>query len=313
MAGQVVQAIIVPENGNLELLKEIFGNDFDKIRTDMAEKDGDGTSVIYYQAQKSTIPKLGTPVAVGSSGVKVCAGQLSQDVGPTETVATFSLPVIEVAETPAQHESANYGLSDLATRFLGELKKLERRLLDEVKGLVAEKKVKDAEVEIEIETQSDEGKSAITGGEPMSEKEFVTKEDLQAALQPLAEKAEAMTEGLESIKGIAEAVKGIQEKLNTEPEGKTPETNADVNADPTKAASVDAAEVLKGFTDKIAILETDLTAAKSALEDQVGKINALQHAGGQHVEVEDAVKKAANDPKSASLINQHFAAVGWAN
>jgi hypothetical protein len=380
MAGQVVQAIIVPENGNLELLKEIFGNDFDKIRTDMAEQDGDGTSVIYYQAQKSAIAQLGKPVAVGSSGVKICTGKID---GESKAAATpvLAMPLEGVAATSeypitfgcllddeywrfnnlvwsafsqtassveqrrqiimtaldafraflenlltqtaeialvvpksakrneGDTEGNSYGLSDLATRFLGELKKSERRTLDEVKGLVAEKKVKEAE--IETETQPDEGKSANTGGEPMSEKEFVTKEDLQAALQPLAEKAEAMTEGLESIKGIAEAVKGIQEKLSVEPEGKTAEPNADSNADTAKAASVDAAEVLKGFTDKIATLETDLTAAKSALEDQVGKINALQHAGGQHTEVEDPARKAANG-EAKSVMNVVFADRGWA-
>lgn len=352
-AGQVVQAVIVPEGGNLELLREIFGEDFDKIRTDMAEVDG--TSVVYTQAQKDRFANISDPWDVGDTGIKICTGVLSESaqkemveslpILPLEQVAGLQVneyPVtygemlrdqmwrcqdiiygaisqagatveqrrvivvaavdalkafletllvattnmtVEIPKASGRDEGQQYGFSDLSTRLIGEWKKLEKRLLGQVKPDVQN-----------LEKQNMPDPKSASGGENMSdEKVFVTKEDMtaaiSAAIEPISAKTEELVKAVGGIAEIGEAVKSIREKLAGQP--KTPPVEPPA-VDPNKAASV----------------EVDLAAKVNELTEQ---IQALQHKGQPHVEVEDATIQTGpnGDLKPGALANALFKQRGW--
>lgn len=76
MAAQIVHAIVLPEGTDLEILKDIYGDQwFETLRTDTIENEG--TSIAYVQVQKSAFASLNEPVSITDT-IQIITGELKE-------------------------------------------------------------------------------------------------------------------------------------------------------------------------------------------------------------------------------------------
>jgi hypothetical protein len=83
MAGQVVQAIIVPRGASLDILKDVLGDEYENVRLDM-EKDGEGAysgAKVYVQKERNAFKSVsGAPQVIDeASGIAVVTGELREE------------------------------------------------------------------------------------------------------------------------------------------------------------------------------------------------------------------------------------------
>lgn len=303
MAGGIVQAIIVPEGADIGILKELLGEEYEKIKTDNTEQDNGST--VYVQANKADFDELNEPVPFRDTPIKFVTGKPKaekadaitlQIVPPPEepeivewtpdaydrlwkkedsmmqlirgafgqnVTAEYRRQIVMVAienfrasvdelitavgdgaveeqayKTDKSETSGSYGVGDLASRLVAEVKKTNKQMLEEFKGIArkAEKVITKSETNLDGDDQANKGDGDMTKDELKSAfAEFAAEmgivkpepavEPKQAAdttpevpdqLKVLSESVQALTAKLDEMKTESDALKSDNATLKTE-------------------------------------------------------------------------------------------------
>jgi hypothetical protein len=332
LAGQIVQAIIVPEGGDIELLKELFGEDFSKIEG--AEVSTDGTSQVYTLAQKSDFSRLNAPVPIGDTAIKAITGEPL--AGKADAV-TVTMPLQDTAATITHEREISFGelldhelyrCFDLIFGAFSQMmstadqrRQIVMAALDALRAFleVLLAQTGNQPVAGKAEERRPFGASEFTGQTIIElrkiEKRLMQKLDGlpkenqdNGGIDMNAEETTALVK--EVLCPLTEKVDALALKFDESQKLKEPviDPNAatvDPNAAKTEPVSKD--EIVAALKAEMAPLLEKVEKLETAVADTAKKADALQHQGNRvHTETEDPRAVKSDDPRLADPWNQEI-------